>query len=153
MNGGLACSELTYGTGAAASNTAAMSTVQPATLLVGRAADCTAAAGSQVLPYTVRMPAAQAYANNDLTKNGGLTEDQFKRMTRGRTATCLGTQTVVPADTETPTACIGPDVFFKNVVNSGEAGGGPDTPNIEGFGIALCDPKCLLPSQIAKMVD
>lgn len=72
MNGGLACSKLTYGAVTAASNTAVVSTVQPATSLVGRAADCTAAAGTQVLPYTVKMPPAQAYANNDVTKNGGL---------------------------------------------------------------------------------
>merc|ERR1711924_67977 len=81
------------------------------------------------LPYTVPMVVGTTgYVNNDATKNGGLTNDQIKKATRG-----LSQATAAPADTVTPTACIGPDVIFNDVVNSGETDG-------QGAGVALGNP-------------
>jgi len=135
MNGGLACSKLTSGAGTTASNTAVFSTVQPEVKM-----DATAAS----LPYTVLL--TETYANDNVVKNGGLTEAQILRATRGAPQ-ATGS---VPLKTATPTACIGPDVVFNEVVNSGETTGTPDAPNIEGKGVALCDPAGLLPEDIKE---
>merc|ERR1711959_663560 len=56
----------------------------------------------------------------------------------------------VPLATDTPTACIGPDAVFTEVVNSGETGGVPDAPNVEGKGVTLCNPAGLLPEDIKE---
>merc|ERR1739848_974185 len=82
-------------------------------------------------------------------KNGGLTNDQIKKATRG-----LSQATAAPADTVTPTACIGPDVIFNDVVNSGETDGQGDAaangnPPLKGFGVALCDPRGYKPANAA----
>merc|ERR1711924_88578 len=88
-------------------------------------------------PYEAAM--TEAYLNTDKLKNGGLTSAQIKKATRG-----LSQSSDVPADTVTPTACIGPDVIFNDVRNTGSTTGIGDTVNnakdLEAFGVALCDP-------------
>merc|ERR1712057_61971 len=98
------------------------------------------------IPYTVPMVVGTTgYVNNAGTKNGGLTNDQIKKATRG-----LSQATAVPDDTVTPTACIGPDVLFNDVVNSGTADGqGIDSavnPPVTAQAVALCDPRGYKPA-------
>merc|ERR1739848_519574 len=151
MNGGLACSKMTSGEGTVTSNTATFKTVQPKVsqngsgdgtttatpTAVGTAVanacptvsgiqavkDCivgSGAAGSPApkAPYEVPLAAARRYAAGSNTANGGLSNDEIKKATRG-----IAPTGDVPADTVTPTACIGPDVIFNDVVNSGQANG------------------------------
>merc|ERR1711977_53728 len=126
MNGGLACSKLTSGAGTTASNTAVFRTVNPEVKI----------GASDSLPYTVAV--TETYATTDVLKNGGLTEAQILRATRGAPQTTGST----PAKTSTPTACIGASVLFNEVINSGAANGVVDTTNglKPSKGIALCDP-------------
>merc|ERR1711959_107492 len=133
MNGGLACSKLTTAAqaiaGTAASNTATFGTVMPEVKMSGSgsgAGACTATtdmpgkqvpgncAGTNALPYTVAL--TEGCLNNNGAKNGGLTNDQIKKATRGLPQTAvLGAN----FDKSTPTACIGPSVIFNDVKNSG----------------------------------
>merc|ERR1712057_86795 len=133
MNGGLACSKLTTAAqaiaGTAASNTATFGTVMPEVKMSGSgsgAGACTATtdmpgkqvpgncAGTNALPYTVAL--TEGYLNNNGAKNGGLTNDQIKKATRGLPQTAvLGAD----FDKSTPTARIGPSVIFNDVKNSG----------------------------------
>merc|ERR1712025_1302441 len=84
----------------------------------------------------------ELYLNNDVTKNGGLTNDQIRKATRG-----IAQTGDVPAITVTPTACIGPDVIFNDVANSGVATGVPGTAtNTARQGVALCDPNGYKPA-------
>merc|ERR1711959_270305 len=89
------------------------------------------------LPYVVAM--TEAYKNDDADKNGGLTNAQIRKATRGLA------QTWAPPDvTATPTACIGPSVIFNDVINSGKDDGA-FTVKV-GQGVALCDPQGLIPT-------
>merc|ERR1739847_76793 len=111
--------------GTAVSNTATFRTVQPVVSQTGSGAGttnqsptsaatnnedaCPTVSGVQVvedcipattsdLPYTVPMDVTNhAYAAGTDTKNGGLTNDQIKKATRG-----LSQATAAPADTVTP---------------------------------------------------
>jgi len=103
------------------------------------------------LPYTVPMVVASTgYVNTAGNKNGGLTNDQIKKATRG-----LAQTAPVPADTVTPTACIGPDVLFNDVPNTGVAttgaGGAASlgNPHKTGQAVALCDPNGYRPANPA----
>merc|ERR1711959_76363 len=184
MNGGLACSKMTSGDGTAVSNTATFKTVQPmvtqngsgdgtttatptaAGTAVGNACptvsgvqvvkDCivgSGAAGSPapVAPYEVALAAARRWVNTANTANGGLSNDEIKKATRG-----IAPTGDVPADTVTPTACIGPDVIFNDVVNSGAADGqgglvALGNPPLLGKGVALCDPNGYKPADAAAI--
>merc|ERR1711904_353903 len=179
MNGGLACSKMTSGEGTVTSNTATFKTVQPKVsqngsgdgtttatpTAVGTAVanacptvsgiqavkDCivgSGAAGSPApkAPYEVPLAAARRYAAGSNTANGGLSNDEIKKATRG-----IAPTGDVPADTVTPTACIGPDVIFNDVVNSGQANGqgglvALGNPPLLGQGVALCDPNGYKPA-------
>merc|ERR1711959_471522 len=104
--------------------------------------------GAGKLPYEV--PMTELYVNNDITKNGGLTNDQIRKATRG-----IAQTGDVPAITVTPTACIGPDVIFNDVPNSGTAtgvGGANAAAKAPAFGVALCDPNGIKPENIAGVV-
>merc|ERR1711959_737384 len=104
--------------------------------------------GAGKLPYEV--PMTELYVNNDITKNGGLTNDQIRKATRG-----IAQTGDVPAITVTPTACIGPDVIFNDVPNSGTAtgvGGANAAAEAPAFGVALCDPNGIKPENIAGVV-
>merc|ERR1712057_45755 len=86
------------------------------------------------------------YLNSDALKNGGITNDQIKKSTRG-----LSQATAAPAATVTPTACIGPDVIFNDVVNTGDGNGqravdSTVNPPVAGQGVALCDPNGYKPA-------
>merc|ERR1711977_75121 len=123
----------------------AVGTACPTVSGVQKSMNCLPATTSD-LPYTVPMVVATTgFVNNDATKNGGLTNDQIKKATRG-----LSQATGVPDDTATPTACIGPDVLFNDVVNSGTADGqGIDSaanPPVTAQAVALCDPRGYKPS-------
>merc|ERR1719451_133269 len=162
MNGGLACSKMTSGTGTTASNTATFETVQPSVSQSGsgtgvganpspaataaalacptysgalQAGDCAGKAGGE--PYSVNLQGGAAVGKvydgttactggavagthpNDCDA-GGLLPDAILKATRG-----IPQSGTAPAITATPTACIGPDVFFNNVLNSGIASGVP----------------------------
>merc|ERR1739847_164351 len=76
---------------------------------------------------------------------GGLLPAAILKATRG-----IPQSGTAPAITATPTACIGPDVFFNNVLNSGIATGVP----VAGAAaltaqqaVALCDPNGCVPGQ------
>merc|ERR1719321_1183409 len=178
MNGGLACSKMTSGEGTVTSNTATFKTVQPKVsqngsgdgtttatpTAVGTAVanacptvsgiqavkDCivgSGAAGSPApkAPYEVPLAAARRYAAGSNTANGGLSNDEIKKATRG-----IAPTGDVPADTVTPTACIGPDVIFNDVVNSGQANGqgglvALGNPPLLGQGVALATPMATNP--------
>merc|ERR1711959_827893 len=94
--------------------------------------------------------ASTGYVNTAGNKNGGLTNDQIKKATRG-----LAQTAPVPADTVTPTACIGPDVLFNDVPNTGVAttgaGGAASlgNPHKTGQAVALCDPNGYRPANPA----
>merc|ERR1711977_511454 len=105
MNGGLACSKMTSAAGSAVSNTATFSTVQPVVSQIGSGL---ATAATIKLPYAVGMTETQLATN--VAKNGGLTNNQIRKATRG-----IAQTGDVPAITVTPTACIGPDVIFNDV--------------------------------------
>merc|ERR1712224_87372 len=108
-------------------------------------APCVATAASIKLPYAVGMTETQA-AN--AAKNGGLTNDQIRKATRG-----IAQTGDVPAITVTPTACIGPDVIFNDVANSGVATGAPGTAtNTARQGVALCDPNGYRPANDAAQI-
>merc|ERR1711959_555759 len=161
MNGGLACSKLTTAAqaiaGTAASNTATFGTVMPEVKMSGSgsgAGACTATtdmpgkqvpgncAGTNALPYTVAL--TEGYLNNNGAKNGGLTNDQIKKATRGLPQTAvLGAD----FDKSTPTACIGPSVIFNDVKNSGIDTGITTTASLLiSKGVALCDPFGYVPA-------
>merc|ERR1739848_111450 len=176
MNGGLACSKMTSGAGSAVSNTATFGTVQPVVSQIGSGvaanakatptastenlatacptvsgqqavAPCLATAGSIKLPYAVGM--TETGDANNAAKNGGLTNDQIKKATRG-----IAQTGDVPAITVTPTACIGPDVIFNDVPNSGVAAGTVvgTTAATARQGVALCDPNGYKPANDAAQV-
>merc|ERR1739848_208623 len=175
MNGGLACSKMTSGAGSAVSNTATLGTVQPVVSQIGSGvaanakatptastenlatacptvsgqqavAPCLATAGSIKLPYAVGM--TETGDANNAAKNGGLTNDQIKKATRG-----IAQTGDVPAITVTPTACIGPDVIFNDVANSGAANGVPGTATLAPRqGVALCDPNGFAPANTVAQV-
>merc|ERR1711981_314642 len=108
------------------------------------AMNCVATPAAVKQPYAVGMADAQRYKNNDITKNGGLTNEQIKKATRG-----LPQSAVLGADFDktTPTACIGPDVFFNEVKNSGIASGETTTASLAiSKAVALCDPFGLKPA-------
>merc|ERR1711977_391939 len=157
MNGGLACSKLTTPAGTAASNTATFGTVMPEVKMSGSgsgAGTCTATtdmpgkqvpgncAGTNALPYTVAL--TEGYLNNNGVKNGGLTNEQIKKATRGLPQTAvLGAD----FDKTTPTACIGPSVIFNDVKNSGIDTGITVTASLLiSKGVALCDPFGYVPA-------
>merc|ERR1712057_71746 len=184
MNGGLACSKMTSGEGTVASNTATFKTVQPKVSQNGSGAgtttatptavgtavadacptvsgiqavkDCivgSGAAGSPApkAPYEVPLAVARRYDAASNTANGGLSNDEIKKATRG-----IAPTGDVPADTVTPTACIGPDVIFNDVVNSGAADGqgglvALGNPPLLGKGVALCDPNGYKPADAAAI--
>merc|ERR1712072_1567306 len=86
----------------------------------------------------------EGYLNNNGAKNGGLTNEQIKKATRG-----LPQSAVLGADFDktTPTACIGPSVFFNEVKNSGIASGETTTASLAiSKAVALCDPFGLKPA-------
>merc|ERR1711959_735045 len=151
MNGGLACSKMTSGAATAVSNTATFRTVQPVVSQTGSGAGTTnqspTPATTSDLPHTVPLDVTNhGYLNSDALKNGGITNDQIKKSTRG-----LSQATAAPAATVTPTACIGPDVIFNDVVNTGDGNGqravdSTVNPPVAGQGVALCDPRGYKPS-------
>merc|ERR1711959_503780 len=109
------------------------------------------AAGSPApkAPYEVPLAVARRYDAASNTANGGLSNDEIKKATRG-----IAPTGDVPADTVTPTACIGPDVIFNDVVNSGAADGqgglvALGNPPLLGKGVALCDPNGFKPANAA----
>merc|ERR1712072_1028733 len=153
MNGGLACSKMTSSVASAGSNTATFGTVQPRVSQNGSgagtttatpstigtavatacptvsgvqiAANCIVGAGTTaspapVAPYEVPLAVARRWAVGSAVANGGLSNEEIRRATRGVAPTGD-----VPAITVTPTACIGPDVIFNDVVNSGVSAGEP----------------------------
>merc|ERR1711977_248935 len=161
MNGGLACSKLTTAAraiaGTAASNTATFGTVMPEVKMSGSGTgvgNCAATtdmpgkqtpgncAGTNALPYTVAL--TEGYLANNAAKNGGPTNDQIKKATRGLPQTAvLGAD----FDKSTPTACIGPSVIFNDVLNSGINTGETTTNSIPaGKGVALRDPFGYVPA-------
>jgi len=171
MNGGLACSKLTTGAGSAASNTAQVRTVQPEIRQSGSGTGLgtattqdkpgqqnppdfgTGGGAKSILPYQVLMTVGENVASGATTattaglegRNGGLTNEQIKKATRGlpQTAT-LGTD----FDKSTPTACIGPSVIFNDVPNSGSANGVVSAAATKlQQGVALCDPFGFAPAQ------
>merc|ERR1739848_230303 len=143
MNGGLACSKMTSAAGSAVSNTATFSTVQPVVSQIGSGL---AAAATIKLPYAVGMTETQLATN--VAKNGGLTNNQIRKATRG-----IAQTGDVPAITVTPTACIGPDVIFNDVANSGAANGVPGTATLAPRqGVALCDPNGFAPANTVAQV-
>jgi len=111
--------------------------------------NCIAGAGG--LPYTVPMADATRYLNTGAAANGGLTNDQIRKATRG-----IAQTGDVPAITVTPTACIGPDVFFNDVVNSGIVNGqGQATAALNANpaqAVALCDPNGFKPANAAAQL-
>merc|ERR1711904_120378 len=175
MNGGLACSKMTSAAGSAVSNTATFSTVQPVVSQIGSGlaaaakatptpsgealatacptvsgqqavAPCLATAATIKLPYAVGMTETQLATN--VAKNGGLTNNQIRKATRG-----IAQTGDVPAITVTPTACIGPDVIFNDVANSGAANGVPGTATLAPRqGVALCDPNGFAPANTVAQV-
>merc|ERR1711959_713408 len=124
-------------TSATTNNDAACPTVSG----IQQVVDCIPATTSD-LPYTVPLDVTNhGYLNSDALKNGGITNDQIKKATRG-----LSQATAAPAATVTPTACIGPDVIFNDVVNTGDGNGqravdSTVNPPVAGQGVALCDPR------------
>merc|ERR1739848_109241 len=177
MNGGLACSKLTTGAGSAVSNTALVRTVQPEVRQSGSGTGLGAATvqdkpGQQnppdfgtgggaksILPYQVLMTVGENVAAGATTatalglegRNGGLTNEQIKKATRGlpQTAT-LG----MDFDKSTPTACIGPSVIFNDVPNSGAAAGivAAAATKLQQ-GVALCDPFGFAPAQKTAAIN
>merc|ERR1711924_492420 len=76
----------------------------------------------------------------------------IKKATRG-----LPQSAVLGADFDktTPTACIGPDVFFNDVVNGGTAdgaGGADAAAKAAARAVALCDPNGFKPENVAAQV-
>merc|ERR1739848_121644 len=187
MNGGLACSKMTSGTGTTASNTATFETVQPVVSQVGsgtaananpspattaaalacptysgalQAGNCAGKAGGE--PYNVNLRGgatvgkiynagtacaggAVAGVHPDDCDAGGLLPAAILKATRG-----IPQSGTAPAITTTPTACIGPDVIFNNVLNSGIASGVPVAAAAAltaQQGVALCDPNGCVPGQ------
>merc|ERR1711985_121915 len=175
MNGGLAYSKMTSAAGSAVSNTATFSTVQPVVSQIGSGlaaaakatptpsgealatacptvsgqqavAPCLATAATIKLPYAVGMTETQLATN--VAKNGGLTNNQIRKAARG-----IAQTGDVPAITVTPTACIGPDVIFNDVANSGAANGVPGTATLAPRqGVALCDPNGFAPANTVAQV-
>merc|ERR1712072_135920 len=179
MNGGLACSKMTSGAGSTVSNTATFETVQPAVSQTGSgdgttganpsaagtaaATACPTVSGALAAPnclpnaaakepYTVSLTGTGgvAYAAGVGTSNGGLPEDGLLKATRG-----IPQSGAAPAGGKltkaTPTACIGPDVFFNEVRNSGVNDGvtaAAATISVAGFAVALCDPNGCIPGQL-----
>merc|ERR1711924_346667 len=74
---------------------------------------------------------------------GGLLPAAILKATRG-----IPQSGTAPAITATPTACIGPDVFFNNVLNTGLALGVPSAAAVTTQQtVALCDPNGCIPGQ------
>merc|ERR1711959_785912 len=169
MNGGLACSKMVSGTGTTVSNTATFGTVQPTVSQSGSGTNVglnpsaagTAAAtacptqsgalavpncvGTASAPYTVSLGTVGSGVPQaaNLAQNGGLVTAALLKATRG-----IPQSGTTPATTATPTACIGPDVFFNNVLNTGLALGVPSAAAVTTQqAVALCDPNGCIPGQ------
>merc|ERR1711959_195412 len=178
MNGGLACSKMTSGAGSTVSNTATFETVQPVVSQTGSGDGTTganpSAAGTAAAtacptvsgaldapnclpntaakePYSVSLTGTGGVAYNaaNAARNGGLTEAGLLKATRGTpqsgAAPAGGKLTKA-----TPTACIGPDVFFNEVRNSGTNDGvtaAAAAISAAGKAVALCDPNGCIPGQ------
>merc|ERR1739847_205075 len=125
-----------------------------------QAGDCLGKAGGE--PYSVNLGGgatvgkpfdgttacaggAVAGVHPDDCDAGGLLPAAILKATRG-----IPQSGTAPAITTTPTACIGPDVIFNNVLNSGIASGVPVAAAAAltaQQGVALCDPNGCVPGQ------
>merc|ERR1712057_94020 len=99
--------------------------------------------GTASAPYTVSLGTVGSGVPQaaNLAQNGGLVTAALLKATRG-----IPQSGTTPAITATPTACIGPDVIFNEVSNSGVASGVDAAAlNTANQGVALCDPNGCVP--------
>merc|ERR1712057_155511 len=99
--------------------------------------------GTASAPYTVSLGTVGSGVPQaaNLAQNGGLVTAALLKATRG-----IPQSGTTPAITATPTACIGPDVIFNEVSNSGVASGvNAAALNTANQGVALCDPNGCVP--------
>merc|ERR1739848_633797 len=106
-------------------------------------------------PYSVPLAAGSGvvYDATVAASGGGLTDAAIQKATRGIPRS--GNVPAGGASTKaTPTACIGPDVFFNSILNSGLAAGNLGAAAAApSQAVALCDPNGYIPGDAAASLS